>query len=172
MDVRESLNPSFNCSFETGGRVGLRETHRRLHGCQQVLGPVLGFASQDRDLRVGPLALGNVAGDFRRADNFAFRILYGRDRQRNVNPAPLLALANSLMLLDPLAAPHTFKDRRLLIAPVQRNQGGDGPADDLLARIAKYPFRALVPACDDAIEVLAYDCIITRLDIRTELSVL
>src|SRR5262245_62803252 len=74
------------------------------------------------------------------------------------------------MLLDPLAAPHTFKDRRLLIAPVQRNQNGDGLADDLLARIAIYPFRALVPACDDAIEVLAYDCIITRLDNRSEPS--
>jgi len=72
------------------------------------------------------------------------------------------------MVLDALAAPHTFKDRRFLIGPFQRNQNGDMLADDLLARVAVYPFRALVPACDDAIEVLAYDCVITRLDNRSE----
>jgi hypothetical protein len=38
--------------------------HRRLHGRQNVLGPVLRLASEDDDLLLAPLALGDVAGIF------------------------------------------------------------------------------------------------------------
>ena len=75
VDVRERLNASLDCLLETLGRVGLREMYRRLHGRQHVLGPMFGLASENGDLRLATLALGNVAGDFRRADDFAFRIL-------------------------------------------------------------------------------------------------
>ena len=111
MDVRERLDASLDCLLETLGRVGLREMHRRLHGRQHVLGPVLGLASENGDLRLATLALGNVAGDFRRADDFAFRILDRRNGQRNIDPASVLAHTNGFIVLDALTASDTFENR-------------------------------------------------------------
>ena len=51
--------------------------HGRLHGCQHVLGAMLGLASENGDLRLATLALGNVAGDFRCADDLAVGSLTG-----------------------------------------------------------------------------------------------
>ena len=125
VDVRERLDASLDCLLETLRRVGLREMHRRLHGRQDVLGPVLGLASEDSDLRLVTLALGNVAGDFRRADDFAFRILDRRNGQRNIDRLPSLRYSNGFIVLDALAAPDTFENLGLLVMPVRRNQNRD-----------------------------------------------
>ena len=41
-------------------------------------------------------------------------------------------------------------------------------ADDLLSQVAEDSFRALVPTCDDAIQVFADDSVITALNYRGE----
>ena len=51
--------------------------YRRQHVRQHVLSPVLGLASEDVNLCLAPLALGNVSGDFRCTDDFAASILDG-----------------------------------------------------------------------------------------------
>src|SRR5262245_51544444 len=131
--------------------------HRRLYSRQHVLGPVFGLTGEDGDLRFAPFALGDIAGNFRRADDFAVKILNGRNRQRNVDQASVLALANSLIMLDALTAPNTFENRWLLVMPVGRNQDRDRLADNLFGQVAENPLRTPVPACDDAIKVYAYD---------------
>jgi hypothetical protein len=46
---------------------------------------VFGLAGEGGDLRFAPFALGDIAGNFRRADDFAVNIPNGRNRQRDVN---------------------------------------------------------------------------------------
>jgi hypothetical protein len=45
---------------------------------------------------------------------------------------------------------------------------GDGLTNRLLGSVAEDTFRTPIPTCDDAIEVLAYDCIVTGLDDRCQ----
>jgi hypothetical protein len=59
--------------------------HRRLHSRQHVLGPVFGLAGEDGDLRFSPFALGDIAGNLRRADDFVVNIPNGRNRQRDLD---------------------------------------------------------------------------------------
>jgi hypothetical protein len=67
-------------------------------------------------------------------------------------------------MFDALAAPNTFENRWLLLKPVGRYEDRDRLADDLFGEVAENPLCTLVPACDDAIKVFAYDCVITGLD--------
>src|SRR4051794_39307918 len=67
-------------------------------------------------------------------------------------------------MFDALAAADARQDRIFLGPAVRRYQYRDRLADDFFGRIAEQPLRALVPACDDAIEVLANDGVVTRLD--------
>jgi hypothetical protein len=67
-------------------------------------------------------------------------------------------------MLDTLAAPDTFENRRLLIMPVRRNQNHDRLAYHFLGRIAEDSLRAVVPTGDYAVEVLANNGIIRGLD--------
>lgn len=83
---------------------------------------------------------------------------------RNCNQGTILALANGLILVDPFSAPDTLKNCGFFVVPVERNQNGDRLSDHFFGEITENPLCALVPTCDDAIEVLAYDCIITELD--------
>jgi len=76
------LVPTSICARASGvleplGRIGLAQMHGRLHGRQYVLGPMLGLASEHCDLRLAPLALGDVAADFRRADDFTLSVFDG-----------------------------------------------------------------------------------------------
>ncbi len=82
---------------------------------------MFGFASENGDLRLAALALGNVADDFRRADDFAFRVLDGRNGQRNIDRASMLARTNCLIVLDALTTSDTFENRGLLLMPIRRN---------------------------------------------------
>src|SRR3546814_16444121 len=49
---------------------------------------------------------------------------------------------------------------------IRWNQDQDRLADDLVGRIAEEPLRTLIPARDDAVEVLAYDRVVGGLDDR------
>jgi hypothetical protein len=50
------------------------KTHRSLHGGQDVLGAVLGLVREIDDLRLAPFVLGDVASDFRCADDFTLGV--------------------------------------------------------------------------------------------------
>ncbi len=67
-------------------------------------------------------------------------------------------------MVDALTASDAFENSRLLVVAVWWNQNQEGLADDLFSQVAENPFRPLVPTCDDAIKVFAYDCVIAGLD--------
>src|ERR1700704_5022772 len=60
MDIRERLNASIDCVFETIDRFGLTKMHSGLHSRQHVLSSVFSLTGQNRDLLLAALALRNV----------------------------------------------------------------------------------------------------------------
>ena len=125
---------------------------------------MLGFQSKCGDELIAALQIRDVSGDFRGAYDLALSIFDRRDRQRNVNQATVFTLANCFIMVDPLAAPDTFKNRGFLIKPFGRNENCDRLTDRFLSRIAKDPLSALVPTLNDAVEVLRYDRVVTGFD--------
>src|SRR5207248_9230825 len=115
----------------------------------------------------GALALGDVPGNFRRADAAAFSVLDGRHGQRNVNKAAVFALPNGLIPVDAFAAPDPRKLGRL-VGTVRWNQYRDRLADDLLRGITVELLGSTVPTGDDTVEVLADDRILREVDDRGE----
>src|SRR5262249_29221995 len=71
-------------------------------------------------------------------------------------------------MLDAITAPDTGDNCVFFALAFRWNQDGHRFADDLFGRIAIEPLCASVPACDDAIEVLAYYRVITEFDNRSE----
>ncbi len=64
---------------------------------------------------LGPLPLGDVAGDLRRPDDAAVAVADRGDRQGDVEPAAVLGHADRLEVLDPLPAAEPRQDRALLV---------------------------------------------------------
>ena len=88
----------------------------------------------------------------------------GGDRQRDVEPPAVLGHPDGLEVLDPLPAAEPLQDRGLLVLPLRRDDQGDRPADGLLGRVAEQPLGPGVPDRDDAVERLADDGVLGRLD--------
>ena len=135
------------------------------------LGPRLPLSSQQ--LLVGLLRLllvGDVPGDLRRADDPAPRIAHGRDRQRDVQATARLVDPDGLIVLDALSATDAVENLRLLLDGFGRNQHGDGPADRLGWTVAEQASRPGIPRLHDAIEILADDRVVGRLDDGREAS--
>jgi hypothetical protein len=84
-DIRERLNASFYYAFKLLGRFSLRKIYSGLHGCEDILGSVLGFQGKCGDMLIAALSIRDVPGDFRGAYDLALSISDRRDRQRNVN---------------------------------------------------------------------------------------
>src|ERR1043166_357801 len=115
-------------------------------------------------LGLGALAVGDVARDLRRADDRAARPADGRDGERDVYEAAVLAHALRLVVLDALAGPQAREDGWLFVRVVVGDEDGDWLADDLFGGVAEDALRALVPARDDAVQGLADDGVVRRLD--------
>jgi len=67
-------------------------------------------------------------------------------------------------VVDALAAPNAVEDAGLFVAALGRDQHSDRLSDCLLGRVAEQPLRSGVPAVDDALEVLADDCVVGKFD--------
>ena len=88
----------------------------------------------------------------------------GRDGQGDRDRVSQLALANGFEMVDVLPAPDAGQDFTFLIAPIPRNNNCDRLPDCFFCGVSEHALRALVPARDDAIEVLAYNGVVTELD--------
>src|SRR5690242_10860420 len=89
-----------------------------------------------------------------------------RNGQGNYDQAAILALPNRLKMVDALTSSDARENFALFALPILRNYNCNGLADRLGGREAKDVLGALVPACNNAIEVLAYNRVITGLDYR------
>ena len=106
--------------------------------------------------------LGDVARNLGRADNRPARVPDRRNGQRNVDQAPVLALAHGLEVVDSLAAMDLLEDRRLFVLAVGRYNDGHWPADSLFGGKAEKPLGAAVPTQDQAVGILGQDGVVRR----------
>src|SRR3546814_3876096 len=86
------------------------------------------------------------------------------DWSSDVCSSDLLALANRVVVVDGLAAADAGEDYVFFVVAVGGNQDRHRLPDLFLGGIAEEPLRAAVPACGDAVEVLADDGVVRRLD--------
>src|SRR5215469_1282285 len=105
MNIRKSLNTTFNRLFQVINRSCLRKIDHSLYVCEQVLAAVFCLPRQRSDLLLASLLFGNVPGDLRRSDDLPLRVFDRRNRQRNRNEAAVLTLPDRLKMVDPLATP-------------------------------------------------------------------
>jgi hypothetical protein len=75
---------------------------------------MLGFASEHGNMPVDPLSLRNVSGDLCSTDYLASGVFDGRDRQRNINQAAILAATNGLIMVDARQTTNSAEDYPLL----------------------------------------------------------
>ena len=71
-------------------------------------------------------------------------------------------------MLDAFSARDAGEDVGQLEGAVMGDDGADRLADDLLGRVSIEPFGRPVPAEDDAIEILAEDGVVARVDDRSQ----
>src|SRR5258706_275678 len=138
--------------------------HGCLHRCQDVFGSVLGLARENIDLRLAPLVLGNVTDNLRGADDLSLRIFDRRDGQRDVYQTPVLTLADGFVMFDALAPSKALDDRFLFFLLFWRDQNPDVFPDNLFGLVSKESLGCSVPAGDSAVEVLADNCVVGRLN--------
>src|SRR4051812_32737344 len=89
---------------------------------------------------LGPPSFGDVTSDLRGPDDHALCVPDRRDRQRYLNQTAILAAANGLEMIDPLAAAQAFENPWFLVLAVLGNQDGDRLSDHLLGPVAKESF--------------------------------
>src|SRR6185436_17330564 len=111
-----------------------------------------------------PLSVRDVARDLRCADDPSLIIAHRRNSQRNIHQASILALPHGLIMIDPFARSDAGQYAGFLIQTVRRYQDRHGLADNLFRFITENSPRTVVPTCDIAILVFAYDRVVRGID--------
>ena len=122
---------------------------------QGILDAMFHLLHEQLLLLLSPLALGDIPGDFGSADDPSIGILERRYRQRNIDQTSVLAATDGIVMINALTAAHALDDFWFFINAICRDQDRDRLADDLFRLIAEQPLGTAIPACDDAVEVLA-----------------
>ena len=78
----------------------------------------------------------------------------------------MLATPNGLVVVDPLSTSDTRQNLTFFVVAVFRNNNRDRLANCFFSSVAEDALCAFIPAYDNAIEILAYDYVIARLNDR------
>ena len=68
-----------------------------------------------------PFAFGNIARDFRSADDFAAFVFDWRHGQRNIYETAILCQPDRLLVIDAFALPDSTKDEGFFVMPIHRD---------------------------------------------------
>ena len=112
---------------------------------------------------------GDVADDLRGADDGSRCIPDGRDRQGDIEPPAILRDANSLEMIDALAAPQLCENLVFFRLALRWNQDTHRPSHQLLGSVAEQPLRSAVAGLNDPVEVLRNDGVVRGIDDRGEI---
>ena len=153
--TRERIQSFADRLGHAGGAVGGAgaQRHDSTRHREQIFDAVTHLSQQQRLLLARAPALGDVSRDLRSPDDPAARVLHGRDGERNVDQASVLAPADRFVVVDALAAADALQDARLLIEPTGRHEHGDRLANRFQGGVPKEPLGAAIPTGDDAVEV-------------------
>ena len=113
----------------------------------------------------GALAFGDVAGDGRSACERARRAFDRRNRQGHVDPLAIFLHPHGFIMMNMFAA-FELRENVVDIIVARRCQQANILADDFFGAIAVEPFSAGVPTEDRAVQLLADNRIVRRLDKR------
>src|SRR6185436_379001 len=102
--------------------------------------------------------------DLRRADDGARRVLERRDRQRDEDSFAIRPQTLSLEMVDPFTGLQARNNSILFTDSIGGNDKRNMLPDRLGSRVAENPFRALIPALNNAVKRLADDRIVGRFD--------
>src|SRR5439155_26145389 len=148
-------------------RLGLRHALDQVSAVRQVGQRVVQRRVQQ--LLLDTLALGDIVGDRRGADDLAVRVEDRRDGERDLDVRAVLAHPGRLFALAALAAPHALEDAADLVDAVWGSEQGDRLPDHLLGGVPVQAGRGRVPAGDDPVYRLADDGVVRGLHHRLEL---
>src|SRR5690242_82060 len=109
-------------------------------------------------------AFGNVASDLGRADDAAASVADGRNRKRDMQRLAALGDTDGLKMVDALTLSKTIEDGGLLAAAVLWNDYGDVLTDSLGRGVAKQALGTLIPAGNDAVEILTDNGVVRTID--------
>ena len=165
-----------------GAAQHLRPSQDRIEGSPQLMGqrgeelvlrPVGGFRllpsrllelEQLLTLLFDPPPLRDVARDLGGADDAPPGIPDGRHRDRHVDETAVLGDSHGFEVVDALASPEAGEHLVLFCPPLLGDDQGDVAPHRLFRRPAEHPFRRGIPAGDDAVEGLADDDVVRRVD--------
>ena len=108
----------------------------------------------------GTFALGHVPRQFRCPNHAAGGIFHRGNCQGNVEEAAILAHADRLEMVDPLASRELLNNRSFFVTTLRRNNQCDVLANRLFRSVAEQPFCALIPTGNDAIQSFAHNRIV------------
>src|SRR6266404_3111439 len=111
---------------------------------------------------VGTFTFGYVARQFRRSNNAIRGILYRRNCQSNVEQGAVLAHADRLEVVDPLASREPPNNRSFFVTTIKGNNQRDVLANGLFRTVPEQAFCALIPTGDYAIQIFAHNRIVRR----------
>ncbi len=107
---------------------------------------------------------GNVSRDLRCADDRAAGVADRRDGHRHFHQPSVLAHPDGLEVFDPLAAADLREHDVFFAQAVRRDQHRDRLADSVCGRVAEQALSAAIPRGDDAVQILADNRVVRRLD--------
>src|SRR6185312_10577780 len=111
---------------------------------------------------------GDIASDFRCADDSPQCIVHRRYRDRHINHGTAFRPPRRLILIHPLSSGNTFQYLRDLIHMAGGGERGCRLADHLLRRIAKNALGPAIPGDDHSSQAVADDGIVGGFDDRGE----
>src|SRR4051794_39034956 len=98
------------------------------------------------------IPLRDVAGDGRDPDEHAAGIAYRRHAHRHFDPAPVLAAADGLVMVEPVAPLDPAQHVTELVLPLRRDEQAGRLAQGFLRGIPIHALGTRVPARDLSIE--------------------
>ncbi len=140
--------------------LGIRHQDQVLRGFEDAA-PFLDLLAEGL---LGPLALGNVAGDLGCADDCARRRLDRRDAERNLDRAAVLAQPYRFAVIDSLAAANPAQHVVRLRGPVGGNDEVDTLADGFRRGKPEQALRRRIPPRYRAVQRRRDDGVVGRFD--------
>ncbi len=110
------------------------------------------------------LLLADVARDLRRAHHVAPIIENRGNRQGDVHQTAVLATTDGFVVVDLFTATDAVEDAGLFVMSIGGNEHHHRLPDRFLGRVSEELFRAGIPTRDDAVDVLADDGVVRRID--------
>ena len=112
----------------------------------------------------GAHLLADVTRDVGRADHHAGPVEDRRHADRHGHQMPVLVLPHRFVVADRLAAADAGEHVLFLGVPVGRHHGHQRAADHFAGGVSEHPLGRAVPGGDDALEGLAGDRVLGRID--------